>query len=76
LAEFAAPLDSLWGVAAHDKLGNSHGPLFSQSGRLGGKSTGVLPGPGLCHDTGHIQRDLRSPTAHLFLIVYPMCSCK
>jgi hypothetical protein len=52
LAEFAAPLDSLWGVAAHDKLGNSHGPLFSQSGRLGGKSTGVLPGPvpgGPCH---------------------------
>jgi hypothetical protein len=60
LAEFAAPLDSLWGVAAHDKLGNSHSPLFSQSGRLGGKSTGVLSGPvpgglALCHDTSHIQ---------------------
>jgi hypothetical protein len=45
LVVFAAPLDSLGSVAAHDKLGNSHSPLFSQSGMLGGKSTRVLPGP-------------------------------
>jgi hypothetical protein len=45
LVVFAAPLDSLWSVAAHDKLENSHSQLFSQSGRLGGKSTGVLLGP-------------------------------
>ena len=49
LAGFAAPFDSYLGVAVHDKLGNSHSLLYSQSGRFGGKSTGVLPGgPGLC----------------------------
>ena len=63
LAGFAAPFDSYLGVAVHDKLGNSHSLLYSQSGRFGGKSTGVLPGlgPGLCHDVVHIQR---FPTAH------------
>ena len=44
LADFAAPLDSFLSVAAHDKLGNSHSLLYSQVGRFGGKSTGVLPG--------------------------------
>ena len=59
LADFAAPLDSFLSVAAHDKLGESHSLLYSQVGRFGGKSTGVLPGlarpgigpgPGLRHD--------------------------
>ena len=34
LAGFAAPFDSYLGVAVHDKLGNSHSLLYSQSGRL------------------------------------------
>jgi hypothetical protein len=56
LAGFAAPLDSFLSVAAHAKLGNSHSLLYSQVGRFGGKSTGVLPGGlGLCHDAGRIQ---------------------
>lgn len=44
LAGFAAPFDSFLSIAAHDKLGNSHSLLYSQIGRFGGKSTGVLPG--------------------------------
>jgi hypothetical protein len=57
LAGFAAPFDSYLGVAVHDQLGNCHSLLFSQSGRFAGKSTRVLPGPGpgLCHDVGHVS---------------------
>jgi hypothetical protein len=61
LAGFAAPFDSYLGVAVHDQFGNCHSLLYSQSGRFGGKSTGVLPRPGLCHDAGHIQH---FPAAH------------
>ena len=43
LAGFAAAFDSCLGVVVHDKLGNSHSLLYSQYGRFGGKSTGVLP---------------------------------
>jgi len=59
LAGFSAPFNSLWSV--HGKLRNSHSLLYRQFGRFGGKSTGVLPGPGLCHEAGHIQP---FPTAH------------
>jgi hypothetical protein len=71
LAGFAAPFDSYLGVAVHDKLGNSHSLLYSQSGRFGGKSTGVLPegpGPGLCHEAGHIQP---FPTARRTSFAHP-----
>ena len=44
LVGFSAPFNSLW--SAHGKLGNSHNLLYSQFARFGGKSTGVLPGPG------------------------------
>ena len=46
LADFAAPFDSLLSSATHDKLGESHSLLYSQVGRFGGKSTGVLSGLG------------------------------
>ena len=42
LADFATPLDSFLSVAAHENLGESHSLLYSQVGRFGGKSTGVL----------------------------------
>ena len=75
LAGFAAPFDSYLGVAVHDKLGNSHSLLYSQSGRFGGKSTGVLPGgPGLCHDTGHIHPHRATLELSATLLLSPLAA--
>jgi hypothetical protein len=61
LAGFAAPFDSYLGVAVHDQqLGNCHSLLYSQSGRFGGKSTGVLARIAFMSNRNQCPRSLSS----------------